>query len=195
MTFSEKMTAIANKIRTLSGTSGALGLDAMATNIENANTEIGEQAEIIEQIITGLSNKVSGVENLDEEISTQDTLIEQIQTALEGKVVPGGGGVDTPDTLTLNTCTLHITNNSATSVGQFISATCLGETNIITNTKDNQNNTITNVLCNSICIITPRAFGAFNGTITIDGEEYFPNSDYHHTFIVPNKSSVEILIQ
>ena len=40
MSINSKMTAIANEIRELSGTTGAMGLDAMATHISEANDTI-----------------------------------------------------------------------------------------------------------------------------------------------------------
>lgn len=64
MSVNTKMTAIADEIRTLSGTTDPMGLDAMATNVSNAN----------------------------EEIADQEALMEQLRSALEGKSVGGGGG-------------------------------------------------------------------------------------------------------
>lgn len=63
MSVSSKMTAIADKIRTLLGISGAMGLDAMATNLGNAVNEV----------------------------DTQDALIQQIKTVLAGKAIDGSG--------------------------------------------------------------------------------------------------------
>lgn len=61
MSVNTKMTAIADKIRTLSGTTAAMGLDAMASNIENANTTIETQTDLMTQIKTALQGKgVSG---------------------------------------------------------------------------------------------------------------------------------------
>lgn len=56
-TVNEKMTAIADEVRALSGTSDALGLDAMATNIESANTEVGAQTDLLAQVATALETK------------------------------------------------------------------------------------------------------------------------------------------
>ena len=58
MSVNEKMKAIADEVRELSGTSDALGLDAMAAQISAANAQIGEQAGLIEQILSALSGKV-----------------------------------------------------------------------------------------------------------------------------------------
>lgn len=60
MSVKAKMTAIADEIRELSGTSGAMGLDAMATNLGDANTEVSGQADLIAQIASALEGKASG---------------------------------------------------------------------------------------------------------------------------------------
>lgn len=60
MSINTKMTAIANEIRTLSGTTGKMGLDAMATNVNEANAEISEQENLIGQIVAALENKAAG---------------------------------------------------------------------------------------------------------------------------------------
>jgi lysophospholipase L1-like esterase len=57
MSVNTKMTAIANEIRELSGTTSAMGLDAMASNVNNANTEINEQEELLMQITNALDGK------------------------------------------------------------------------------------------------------------------------------------------
>lgn len=67
MSVATKMTAIADKIRSLLGITGAMGLDSMASNLGTVETEVGTQAD----------------------------LISQIASALEGKA--GGGGIDTSD--------------------------------------------------------------------------------------------------
>ena len=60
MSVSSKMTAIANKIRTLLGISGTMGLDAMATNLGTVQDEVDGQSELISQIATVLSGKAGG---------------------------------------------------------------------------------------------------------------------------------------
>lgn len=69
MTVNTKMTALADEIRELSGTSTPKGLDTMTSDISNANVEIDNQVGLIEQII-------SAVDELPE---------------------AGGGGLDTSD--------------------------------------------------------------------------------------------------
>lgn len=62
MSFNTKMTAINNEIRDLSGATGPLGLDAMASNLSKVNDEVNNQAELIAQIQIALQNKASGSE-------------------------------------------------------------------------------------------------------------------------------------
>jgi hypothetical protein len=46
-TVNEKMTALANGVRELSGTTEAIGIDGMTSNINEANNEIESQADLI----------------------------------------------------------------------------------------------------------------------------------------------------
>lgn len=61
MSVNSKMTAIANKIRTLLGLTGAMGLDSMASNIGKAQEEVDSQAVLIEQLRTILAGKAGGI--------------------------------------------------------------------------------------------------------------------------------------
>lgn len=57
MSVNAKMTAIADEIRELSGTAEPMGLDAMAAHVGDANEEVAEQTELIEQIYLALEGK------------------------------------------------------------------------------------------------------------------------------------------
>lgn len=57
MSVNTKMTAIADEIRTLSGTTGTMGLDAMATNVNSANTKVDSQSDLLAQIVAALEAK------------------------------------------------------------------------------------------------------------------------------------------
>lgn len=126
MSVNTKMTAIADEIRTLSGATGTLGLDAMANNINEANSEVDTQADLIAQITTALEGKaagggidtsdatatadeifknktaytadgkVTGTFTIDNELTTQNDLISQISTLVQTKANPQGG-TDTSD--------------------------------------------------------------------------------------------------
>ena len=60
MSVSSKMTAIANKVRAILGISGTMGLDAMATNLNEVETEVNTQSSLLSQAITLLDGKVAG---------------------------------------------------------------------------------------------------------------------------------------
>lgn len=57
MSVNAKMTAIADEVRTLAGVADKLNLDDMAAHTHDANTEVGTQENLIEQIRTALQGK------------------------------------------------------------------------------------------------------------------------------------------
>lgn len=57
---SESLTSIADGIRVLSGTEDAMGLDAMATHVNTANSSVSTEASLIAQIQTALEGKAAG---------------------------------------------------------------------------------------------------------------------------------------
>lgn len=60
MSVNAKMTALADEVRTLSGATDTLGLDEMASHTREANTEVSEQAEMIQQLKSILQGKAEG---------------------------------------------------------------------------------------------------------------------------------------
>lgn len=60
MSVNSKMTALADEIRELSGTTAKIGLDGMTTHVANANTEIDDQAALLQQAIAALEGKAAG---------------------------------------------------------------------------------------------------------------------------------------
>lgn len=60
MSVNSKMTAIADEIRTLRGVAGKMGLDAMASNLDAANTTVDTQSNLLEQAIAALEGKAAG---------------------------------------------------------------------------------------------------------------------------------------
>ena len=53
----ETLTSMADKIRVLSGTEGTITTTQMDSKLDEANTEVASQAELIEQIIAALNEK------------------------------------------------------------------------------------------------------------------------------------------
>lgn len=74
MSVNTKMAAIADEIRELSGTTDAMGLDAMANHVGSVN----------------------------DEVVNQEALLVQIAAALEGKAIGGSGGEQATPTITVN---------------------------------------------------------------------------------------------
>lgn len=60
MSVNSKMTAVADRIRTLLGLSGAMGLDAMANNLGTAQNEVNSQENLLDQALTAIAGKASG---------------------------------------------------------------------------------------------------------------------------------------
>lgn len=83
MSINTKMTALADEIRELSGTTEKLGLDAMTTNVSVANDTIDSQAGLIAQIASALEGKASGgsVEPVLQDKTVTPTISKQIVTA------------------------------------------------------------------------------------------------------------------
>jgi hypothetical protein len=73
MSVNSKMTAIADEIRELSGTTETMGLDAMASNLGEANNEVDSQAELLSQIATALEGKAVGSEQATPVISVNSS--------------------------------------------------------------------------------------------------------------------------
>lgn len=69
MSVNSKMTALADEIRELSGTSETIGLDAMTNYVGEANTDVATEADLIEQIASALEGKAAGGEQATPEIS------------------------------------------------------------------------------------------------------------------------------
>lgn len=105
MSINSKMTAIADPIRELKGTSGKMGLDAMASNLGEVVNECDTQADLIAQIKTALADKAAGgveLPTLDNPGGAADLRMGKQLIDQEGNIVTGtalmpGGGSDYPD--------------------------------------------------------------------------------------------------
>ena len=96
MSVNSKLTAIADKIRSLVGLSEKMGLDAMSSNLGEAVNECDTQADLITQIRTALAEKAAGgggVELPDiaeEDLGTASDLAEGKQLiGADGEVITG----------------------------------------------------------------------------------------------------------
>ena len=64
MSVNSKMTALADEIRELSGTTAKIGLDDMTTHTQEANNTINNQTTLLTQAISALQDKASASPNL-----------------------------------------------------------------------------------------------------------------------------------
>ena len=97
MSVNEKMTALADEVRELSGTTVKMGIENMTIEINSANDTIVEQANLLAQVITALDGKAAGSgnsgENLDTVLAEQQTLLNNLSAVLDNKASGGGGAV------------------------------------------------------------------------------------------------------
>lgn len=70
MSVNSAMTAIADKIRTLLGISGTMGLDGMSANLQTAVTTADTQADLIARIETALEGKMAASSAASVDIDT-----------------------------------------------------------------------------------------------------------------------------
>ena len=89
MSVNTKMTALADEIRTLSSTTEKIGLDEMATHVEEANTEISSQTELIEQIAEAVRTKATpsgGTDTSDATITADEVFAGEVAYGTDGKL-------------------------------------------------------------------------------------------------------------
>lgn len=93
MSVNEKMTAIANEVRTLSGTATKLNLDEMASHTNAANNEVNTQEDLIQQIKTALQGKTA--------VGDAEPVIEALEVTENGTYT-APDGVDGYSPVTVN---------------------------------------------------------------------------------------------
>lgn len=88
--FNTKMKAICNETRTLSGATDNLGLDAIATHVNEANTEIANQADLLAQVAAALKGKASAsLQSCSVTITSSSTILSVITTTvIDGEMIP-----------------------------------------------------------------------------------------------------------
>ena len=72
-----KMTALANEVRELSGTTATKSIVNMTSDINNVNTEINDQSDLIDRIINEANSLPDIESNENREIRLQDILIKE----------------------------------------------------------------------------------------------------------------------
>lgn len=111
-TVNEKMTALANEIRELSGTTNTKSLDEMRVDVNAANTEITEQIELIAQITTALEGKAAGggitLPTLDNPAASADILSGKEAIDGDGNVITGTIATKTSSNLTASGATVTV---------------------------------------------------------------------------------------
>jgi hypothetical protein len=78
---SENLTSIADEIRVLSGTEDAMSPSAMETKLQEANTDVNTETDLIEQIQLVLSNKTN-VEDVTPEVNVYTEKLEDLNDAI-----------------------------------------------------------------------------------------------------------------
>ncbi len=133
MSVNSKMTALADEIRELSGTTTTKSIDAMTTDVNAANTEISEQMDLIAQISTALEGKASGsggvtLPALDNPASASDILSGKEAIDGNGNKMTGTIATKTSSNLTVSGATVTVpagyyASNASKAVGTATQAT------------------------------------------------------------------------
>lgn len=112
MGVNEKMTALADEIRELSGTTETKSIDAMTTDVNAANTEIAEQADLLAQIATALEGKAGGggvtLPSLSNPASASDIISGKEAIDGSGNKMTGTIATKTSSNLTVSEATVTV---------------------------------------------------------------------------------------
>lgn len=107
------LTALADEIRELSGTTTPKSLDAMTSDVDAANAEIAEQAELLNQIATALEGKASNpggvvLPKLNNPASASDILSGKEAINGSGNKITGTIATKTSSNLTASGATITV---------------------------------------------------------------------------------------
>jgi hypothetical protein len=113
MTVNSKMTALADEIRELSGSTSKKSIDDMASDVGSANTEVASQAELIAQITTALEGKASNsggviLPTLDNPATASDILSGKEAIDESGNKITGSIATKTSSNLTASGATVTV---------------------------------------------------------------------------------------
>lgn len=177
ITEKSNITAVADNIRALTGTTGALTLGQMATikgsgggTSEDLTAVLDTQETKLNELLEVLDGKAAGGggtgEDLSAEIATQRQLISDIQTALEGKAAGGSSGGS------VETCTVNVINTSgwANSYILLVAATVYENGAYSTKYLSGTTGTIENVVCGSAIVMV--SDGNISGDCGDNNSEY-----------------------
>lgn len=168
---SSLLTAQANEIRTLNGTTATMNPSQMTTALQSANAEVAEQEQKIIEITEMLQGKALGGsgEDVTAEVTAQTELIADLESAVNALPEAGsgsgsGGGVETC------TVTMNHTLGQYLSGGGSITYTAYDNGTFTTNnipfTILYANRVLENVVCGSAITIYMDFSGKYISTIT-----------------------------